>query len=146
MTKTEIDTVIVMKNALDELRKAAETMSRCMAANHISPLPSFYDAHNRACYALGCAEALAQQQQPVAWKHACNALCVDGLELWIDACPHCGKPRSAGAAPATQPDAREVVEQLLYCINCWRDAYAITATSKEASAIQAGQKLLESLK
>ena len=26
------------------------------------------------------------------WKHSCNALCVDGVELWIPQCPHCGKP------------------------------------------------------
>ena len=27
-----------------------------------------------------------------AWTHSCNALCIDGLELWIPQCPHCGKP------------------------------------------------------
>ena len=26
------------------------------------------------------------------WKHSCNALCMDGVELWIPQCPHCGKP------------------------------------------------------
>jgi len=41
--------------------------------------------------------ALAQQGEPVAWTHSCNALCTDGLELWIDHCPHCGKPRTAHA-------------------------------------------------
>lgn len=129
MTKTEIDTVIVMKNALDELRKAAETMSRCMAANHISPLPSFYDAHNRACYALGCAEALAQQgdcqcadqrdctgaccvskQQPVAWydeemDEAYTATELDGgnTDGLI--------PLYAGAAPTAQRcDTARVLE------------------------------------
>lgn len=29
---------------------------------------------------------------PEGWKHSCNALCIDGLELWIPQCPHCGKP------------------------------------------------------
>ena len=26
------------------------------------------------------------------WKHSCNALCMDDVELWIPQCPHCGKP------------------------------------------------------
>lgn len=52
-----------------------------------------------------------QQGEHVAWKHTCNALCVDGLELWIDSCPHCGKPRSAGAAPAAMRcDTARVLE------------------------------------
>ena len=34
---------------------------------------------------------------PAGWKHSCNALCMDDVELWIPQCPHCGKP-----APATQ--------------------------------------------
>ena len=29
---------------------------------------------------------------PEGWKHSCNALCLDGVELWIPQCPHCGKP------------------------------------------------------
>ena len=33
--------------------------------------------------------------EPVAWTHSCNVLCLDGVELWIDRCPHCGKPASA---------------------------------------------------
>lgn len=43
--------------------------------------------------------------EAVAWKHACNALCVDGLELWIDRCPHCGKPapQQQQAAPGAVP-------------------------------------------
>ena len=40
---------------------------------------------------------VAQHGEPVAWTHSCNALCTDGLELWIDHCPHCGKPRTAHA-------------------------------------------------
>ena len=33
-------------------------------------------------------------REPVAWKHDCAALCTNDVELWIDACPHCGKPRT----------------------------------------------------
>ncbi len=31
-------------------------------------------------------------QDPVAWKHDCAALLQNDVELWIDRCPHCGKP------------------------------------------------------
>ena len=31
--------------------------------------------------------------EPVSWKHDCAALLANDVELWIDACPHCGKPR-----------------------------------------------------
>ena len=37
---------------------------------------------------------------PEGWKHSCNALCIDGLELWIPQCPHCGKP--APTPPSTE--------------------------------------------
>ena len=33
------------------------------------------------------------QQEPVAWVHDCAALLQNNVELWIDRCPHCGKPR-----------------------------------------------------
>jgi len=42
------------------------------------------------------------KQEPVAWKHDCAALLTNDVELWIDACPHCGKPR-----PAPQPKPAE---------------------------------------
>ena len=35
------------------------------------------------------------------WKHSCNALCME-IELWIDRCPHCGRP--APKAPTMQED------------------------------------------
>lgn len=38
------------------------------------------------------------------WTHSCNALCIDGLELWIERCPHCGMP--APKAPAMQEDKK----------------------------------------
>ena len=33
--------------------------------------------------------------EPVAWMHDCAALCANDVELWIDRCPHCGKPRTS---------------------------------------------------
>ena len=42
--------------------------------------------------------------EPVAWKHDCAALLANDVELWIDACPHCGKPRMhATQAAHTSP-------------------------------------------
>ena len=35
------------------------------------------------------------------WTHPCNALCME-IELWIDRCPHCGRP--APKAPTMQED------------------------------------------
>ena len=37
-------------------------------------------------------ESRASPASVPAWTHSCNALCIDGLELWIPQCPHCGKP------------------------------------------------------
>lgn len=34
-----------------------------------------------------------------AWKHSCAALLTDGVELWVDRCPHCGKPKPLPPAP-----------------------------------------------
>ena len=44
---------------------------------------------------------LAQQQdaEPVAWNHDCVALLTNDVELWVDSCPHCGKPRTAPSKP-----------------------------------------------
>jgi hypothetical protein len=39
------------------------------------------------------------EHEPVAWKHDCAALLQNGIELWIDRCPHCGKP----ATPKQEP-------------------------------------------
>ena len=87
-----------------------------------------------------------QQGEHVAWKHSCNALCVDELELFIDSCPHCGKPRSAGAAPAAQPDARKVIEQMVVALRELTPTYAPQESASMrmgVAAIQAGQQWLE---
>ena len=49
--------------------------------------------------------AAIRAQEPVAWNHGCNALCAD-IDLWIDHCPHCGKPRPAAPAPQEKDAAR----------------------------------------
>lgn len=42
---------------------------------------------------------------PEGWKHSCNALCIDGLELWIPQCPHCGKPAPIPPVSEDRKDA-----------------------------------------
>ena len=34
--------------------------------------------------------------EPIAWTHSCPVLCLDDVELWINKCPHCGKPAPKG--------------------------------------------------
>ena len=63
-------------------------------------------------YILHCEQAItalrtaiqeAESVVPVAWLHDCAALLQNDVELWIDSCPHCGKPRThPPAAPAQQ--------------------------------------------
>jgi hypothetical protein len=62
-------------------------------------------------------EALAEQpaqQEPVAWKHDCAALLTNDVELWIDRCPHCGKPRTSQQPAQQEPVAYLVDDDLYY--------------------------------
>lgn len=60
-----------------------------------------FDGFQMHQYAMRCLDdAIAAAPQPeqvdvgsVGWKHDCAALCANDIELWIDRCPHCGKPR-----------------------------------------------------
>ena len=57
-----------------------------------------FQMHQYAMRYLDEAIAAAPQPEPVdvgsvGWKHDCAALCANDIELWIDRCPHCGKPR-----------------------------------------------------
>ena len=47
--------------------------------------------------------------EPVAWKHDCAALLANDVELWIDACPHCGKPRMHATQAAHPPPPEGMV-------------------------------------
>jgi hypothetical protein len=46
-------------------------------------------------------QTLSVQQEPAAWKHDCAALLQNDVELWVDRCPHCGKP---SATPPAAPE------------------------------------------
>ena len=47
------------------------------------------------------------QVEPVAWKHDCAALLMNDVELWVNNCPHCGKPRTTNQPAVTL--ARDVL-------------------------------------
>ena len=40
---------------------------------------------------------------PDGWKHDCAGILQNDVELWVDSCPHCGKPRPAAPTPAEAP-------------------------------------------
>lgn len=40
---------------------------------------------------------------PDGWKHDCAGILQNDVELWVDSCPHCGKPRPATPTPAEAP-------------------------------------------
>ena len=79
---------------------------------------------------------LAQQQdaQPVAWKHDCAALLTNDVELWIDACPHCGKPRiqpaQQGPVAWIRPSGKAMLEAGGYCT-----AYASDGMSNHSTPL-----------
>ena len=78
--------VLVPREPSDEMCDAA-TADSCW--ENMNPPPS-------TAYRLML--AAAPQPEPVdvgsvGWKHDCAALCANDIELWIDRCPHCGKPR-----------------------------------------------------
>ena len=60
--------------------------------------------------ARGAAQAAPGRMEPVAWLHDCAALLTNDVELWIDACPHCGKPRNAPQHVERQPLTDEQIE------------------------------------
>jgi hypothetical protein len=56
--------------------------------------------------------------EPVAWKHDCAALLMNDVELWIDQCPHCGKPRTSPqqrAGPSSALSANLKPSGLVLC-------------------------------
>ena len=70
-----------------------------------NPYPENTARH--AAYEEGRASLAASAgSEPVAWKHDCAALLANDVELWIDACPHCGKPRMH-ATQAAHPSPPE---------------------------------------
>ena len=51
------------------------------------------------------AASVSARSESMAWKHDCAALLANDVELWIDACPHCGKPRMHATQAANHSPA-----------------------------------------
>ena len=73
-------------------REPSEEMLQAAAFNYSSDEYTGFTSMYKAMLAA------APQPEPVdvgsvGWKHDCAALCANDIELWIDRCPHCGKPR-----------------------------------------------------
>lgn len=73
----------------------------------------------------------AHSGEPVAWKHDCAALLMNDVELWIDACTHCGKPRNAPQPverePLTDEQIKGLIEEGVFFGNCKEIVRAIEA-------------------
>ncbi len=73
----------------------------------------------------------AHSEEPAAWKHDCAALLTNDVELWIDACPHCGKPRNAPQPverePLTDEQIKGLIEEGVFFGNCKEIVRAIEA-------------------
>ena len=57
------------------------------------------------------------------WKHSCNALCVDGVELWIPQCPHCGKP-------APTPPVSEDKDKIIAAANALENIASTSSSTR----------------
>ena len=97
MNTTQTDAIMALADAyaieVAETSPPLTTLERSLAMTKIG------DARIALREAL-LAALQAREGEAVAWHHGCNVLCAD-IDLWIDRCPHCGKPRPA--APAPQP-------------------------------------------
>lgn len=84
--------------SIEAMKQALEALDKMYSA---AP-----DIAEPAAQTLRTAIEQAEKQEPAAWKHDCAALLQNDVELWIDRCPHCGKPR------ITPPAAQEEIQRL----------------------------------
>ena len=91
-------------------QREVDNMLLSMIQKHFPSLP-LSDEHTdwgkwlgfaRAVYEAGRASPASAQE---GWKHSCNALCMDDVELWIPQCPHCGKPAPTPPVSEGRKDA-----------------------------------------
>lgn len=116
--------------------------------NHISTFTfNAQTLHNFARAVLDKWGQPAHSGEPVAWLHDCAALLTNDVELWIDACPHCGRPRNAPQPVEREPLTPREIElidgmiavQLDHAMRC--DAIANRAISQTAvSNIKTGRR------
>ena len=60
---------------------------------------------------------------PEGWKHSCNALCMDDVELWIPQCPHCGKP-------APTPPVSEDKDKIIAAANALENIASTSSSTR----------------
>ena len=91
-------------------QREVDNMLLSMIQKHFPSLP-LSDEHTDWGKWLGFARAVYEAGRaspasaPEGWKHSCNALCLDGVELWIPQCPHCGKPAPVPSVSEDRKDA-----------------------------------------
>ena len=75
--------------------------------------------------------------EPAAWKHDCAALLMNDVELWIDACPHCVKPRNAPQPVVREPLTDEQSYALLHRMadesDKWAEGLSYEPTREQVS-------------
>ena len=87
-------TTDLLRRAADLLRIAAET----------APTDVYRNCHMQAASLLALADKW-ERAEPVytaCWNHGCNALCAE-IDLWVNRCPHCGKPAPQAAMQEPKP-------------------------------------------
>lgn len=94
----------------------------------ITTIPDRERALQAQVDALTAEIARLRAVEPVAWKHDCAGLCTNDVELWIDACPHCGKPRAAPPAQPAEPTIDEQVASVNAVFDAWRNGEDATLT------------------
>lgn len=91
-------------------QREIDNMLLSMIQKHFPSLPlsdEYTDWGKWLCFARAVYEAgrASPASAPEGWKHSCNALCLDGVELWIPQCPHCGKPAPTPPVSEDRKDA-----------------------------------------
>lgn len=79
----------------------------------------------------------AHSGEPVAWKHDCAALLTNDVELWIDTCPHCGKPRNAPQPVEREPLTHAQAKALV--LKYGNDPLHLVLQVERAHGIKGGQ-------
>ena len=98
-----------MAALLEELINAPESEPVAYATGYYAGCLSIATIDGRVLPA-GTALYLAPPAPPAlsvpdGWKHDCAGILANDVELWVDSCPHCGKPRSAVVSKTAEAPA-----------------------------------------
>lgn len=79
-----------------------------------------YEMCKDAWKAALAASAQQVEGEAVAWKHDCAALLTNDVELWIDRCPHCGKPsHPTPPTSAAVPEGYKLLKDSTHAERAW---------------------------